>query len=174
MNEQPELVTVFRSLDVSAHDQADQVSALLTEAGLSPVVLDDSAPGVVEGTYEVRVPAGEAEQAERIIREDTASAATPEAVDDSTGMDLETIFHAEGGSVTAEMESTEILSLLKANDIEAVLIGTQTLPNFPFEVRVPKTQVDRAREVIAEAQAAGPQAAEEGAAESSEAAPEQS
>ena len=52
-----DLVTVYRSMDATAKEDCDAIVDLLSAAGFSPVVLDDKAPGVPEGTYEVRVPA---------------------------------------------------------------------------------------------------------------------
>jgi hypothetical protein len=46
------------------------------------------------------------------------------------------------------------------------MIGDSVLPNLSFEVRVPRENVAQARELIAEALAAGPLAAEEGEAAS--------
>jgi hypothetical protein len=41
------------------------------------------------------------------------------------------------------------------------VVGNSVLPTMSFEVRVARDQVARAREVVKEAQAAGPAAAEE-------------
>ena len=41
--------------------------SILEAEGLSPVILDDTAPGVPEGVYEVRVPPSEAAKAEEMI-----------------------------------------------------------------------------------------------------------
>ena len=81
-----------------------------------------------------------------------------EDVDDSSELDLETIYHADG--TLAEMESMEIKNVLEASGIAAVVVGNAVLPTMSFEVRVARDQVERARGVIAEAQAAGPAAAE--------------
>jgi hypothetical protein len=61
----------------------------------------------------------------------------------------------------SEVEIIEIKNLLEANGVAAVLIGNSVLPTMSFEVRVARDQVERAREVINEAQAGGPAAAEE-------------
>jgi hypothetical protein len=47
------------------------------------------------------------------------------------------------------------------NGIAALIVGNTVLPNFPFEVRVAREYADRARLLIADAQASGPAAAEE-------------
>ncbi len=154
----PNLVTVYRSMDATAKEDCDIIVDILTAEGLSPVVLDDSAPGVPEGTFEVRVPADELQKAEELIAEHPLADEVDE-VDDSDELDLETIYHADG--TLAEVESTEIKNLLESNGIAAILVGNSVLPTMSFEVRVARDQVERAREVINEAQAAGPLAAEE-------------
>lgn len=136
---------------------------MLAEAGLDPVVLDESAPGVPEGVYEVRVPAAQAARAEELIA--AASAEPPaETGDPSHDLDLETIFDALGA--TAEMEAIWVRGVLEANGIQSVLVGAPVYPNLRFLVRVPKKDADRARQVLDEARAAGPAAAEEAAAQS--------
>ncbi|MBI3209360.1 MAG: DUF2007 domain-containing protein [Candidatus Solibacter usitatus] len=74
-------------------------------------------------------------------------------------LDLERVFRAVG--TEAEMEAMAIEGLLRAGGIEAVLIGSSSLPTLPFEVRVPREEADAARRLIEEAKASGPQAAEE-------------
>jgi hypothetical protein len=159
MADSTKLVTVFRSADDSAEEDARAISEMLSEQGLHPVLLDDSAPEVPEGAWEVHVPADEVEKAESLIDD----ARLPEddfvEVDDSPELDLETVFSSSGP--TAEFEAIEIQSLLEDAGIATVLVGNSTLPNLPFEVRVAKEHVERAIEVIREAEAAGPAAAEE-------------
>src|ERR1035438_7093986 len=152
------LVTVYRSMDATAKGDCEIIVDILTAQGLSPVVLDDSAPGVPEGTFEIQVPAGQLQKAEQLIAENPL-ADEVEKVDDSSDLDLETIFHADG--TLAEVESMEIKNLLEASGIAAVVVGNSVLPTMSFEVRVARDQVERAREVLNEAQAAGPAAAEE-------------
>ncbi|MBI3684256.1 MAG: DUF2007 domain-containing protein [Acidobacteria bacterium] len=79
--------------------------------------------------------------------------------DPSHELDLETVFEAVG--TEAEIAAMAVQSMLDANGIPAVLIGTSTMPNLPFEVRVPHDHIEEARRQIAEAEAAGPAAAEE-------------
>ncbi|SRR5258708_630308 len=152
-----ELVTVYRSMDATAKEDCEIISDILTAEGLSPVVLDDSAPGVPAGIFEVQVPPSEGAKAERLIAENPLPDEAEE-VDDSSNLDLETIYHADG--TLAEVESMEIKNLLEANGIAALAVGNSVLPTMPFEVKVARDQVERAREVINEAQAAGPAAAE--------------
>lgn len=154
-----ELVTVYRSMDETAREDCETIVQLLVAESLSPVVVDDRAPGVPEGVFEVQVPVGEAAKAEEII------AANPlpdevEEVDDAHELDLETIFHSEGAN-TAELEANSVRNVLEAAGIAAVLVGDSVLPNLPFEVRVAREHAARAREVVAEALASGPAAAEE-------------
>jgi hypothetical protein len=159
MSPTPELTTVFRSADSRAREDAHATFALLREAGLHPVLLDESAPGVMEGSYEVRVPLEESSKAEELLAEADTETAAPVAGDDSEAHDLETVVSTDG--ITAEMLAIEIRSLLSANGIPAVIVGTTQLPNLGFEVRVARQDVERAQQILAEAQAAGPAAAEE-------------
>ena len=76
------------------------------------------------------------------------------------GSGLVTVFRmAEGG-----IEETELLTvqqLLESNGIATVLVGDSPLPNLAEEIRVASEDADRARQLIADALAAGPQGAEE-------------
>jgi hypothetical protein len=56
-------------MDATAKEDCETIVAILTEQGLSPVTLDDSAPGVPEGAFEVRVPSTELQKAEELIAE---------------------------------------------------------------------------------------------------------
>jgi hypothetical protein len=141
-----ELITVFRSMDAEAKEDAESIVDLLTDAGISPALLDDSAPGVPEGVFEVRVPAGDAARAEELIAEHPLPDEAEE-VDPSSALDLETV-----GNATSEMEAMSIKNLLEANGIATVLVGDSVLPNFPFEVRVARDQVANAKSVIEDAQ----------------------
>jgi|SRR5579871_709708 len=158
MSDSAELVSVYRSMDRAAQQDCEAIVEMLTEEGLSPSIFDDNAPGVPAGTFEVRVPPGEAQKAEQLI------AANPppgdiETVDSSARLDMETIFQAIG--TTGELQAMGIQSVLEANGIATVLVGDSVLPYLSFEVRVARDQVTRAREIIRDAQAAGPEAADE-------------
>jgi hypothetical protein len=144
--------TVFRSMDSSAKEDCQALVDKLSAAGLQPLLIDDSAPGVPEGVFEVRVPAAEAARAEEIAREDHYS----EPVDNSESMDLETI------AEVSEVEALGIQSLLESGGVTTVvLVGDSVLPNFPFEVRVPREHAEQARQLIAQAEKGGPAAAAE-------------
>jgi hypothetical protein len=141
-------------MDADAAEDADCIVELLTDAGIQAVLLDDSSPGVPEGVFEVRVPAADVSRAEGIIAENPLPE-EGEELDTSSGLDLETIAGA-----ASEMEATGMKNLLESNGITAILVGDSVLPNFPFEVRVAHDQVERARVLIAKAEAEGPAAAE--------------
>ena len=152
-----DLVTVFRSADPSAEEDARQAHDLLVAEGLPARLLDDKAPGVMEGCYEVRVPVADAARAEAILAENPPEEELRQ-VDSSHALDLETVFGA-----SSEMEAFSIQGVLESNGIEAVIVGDSVLPNFPFEVRVAKEHMQQAVRIIEDAQRAGPAAAEEAA-----------
>jgi hypothetical protein len=158
MSAPTDLVTVYRSMDATAKEDCDVVAEMLREEGLTPKTFDDSAPGVPEGVFEVQVPATQSQKAEELIARNPLPDEVEE-VDDSADLDLETIYHGDG--TLAEVESMEVKNVLEASGIAAVVVGNSVLPTMSFEVRVARDQVDRAREVITEAQAAGPKAADE-------------
>lgn len=157
MGSDPELVTVFRSMDSSARDEADEIGNLLENAGLDPVVLDDSAPGVPSGAFVVKVPEDQAIRADEVL--ENAQEAAPESGDPSRSLDLETIFSAIGA--TAEVEAMGIRSVLDANGIPTVFVSPPQYPNLRFVVKVPHRYLEQAERILAEARAAGPEAAEE-------------
>jgi len=66
----------------------------------------------------------------------------------------------------AEMEAMAIHTILQASDIPSVVVGSSTLPVLTFEVQVPTEDLEDARRLLAEAQAAGPTAAAEAEAAS--------
>ncbi len=146
---------MYRSMDPSAKEDAENILEMLTDAGIRAVMLDDSAPGVPEGVFEVQVPAADAARAEELIAENPPPDEVEE-VDDSAALNLETI-----ASAASEMEAMSIKNLLESNGIAAVLVGDSVLPNFAFEVRVAHDQAERARILIADAEQVGPAAAEE-------------
>ncbi len=84
--------------------------------------------------------------------------------DPSATRDMVTIFRSAGAE--AELEALEIQAILESNDIDTVLIGDSRFPNFPEEIRVAKDDAERALALLAEAQANGPQAADEAEAAS--------
>ena len=156
MPDQNALVTVFRSAEQSAESEAAEVAALLSAEGIRTVVLGDDAPGVVEGSWEVRVPPEEQTRAEKII-----GAPRPEPEDEeevpeqglSHDLDFVAVFSDQGAE--AEMEAISIRALLEGSGIPAVLIGSMQFPSLPFEVRVPKSRLEEAQALIEEARQSG-------------------
>jgi hypothetical protein len=160
MTNPSDLVTVFRSADYSAADDAAAVVDVLTDAGLNPAMFNDQAPGVPVGAYEVRVPAAEEAEAERALAEAWSTQERVEG-DPSHGLDLVAIY--EGVGAHAEMEAFSIRAVLDAYNIPSVLVGASQYPNLPFVVRVPMTLERAARAAVAEAEQSGPEAADQAA-----------
>ena len=151
-------VTVFRSMDATAEDDARAALESLTSAGLAATLLDDSAPGVPEGVWEVQVSAEDATRADQILAAEPA--AEPELPADPSGhLDLVPIF-SSGTPVTGYVEAMGIKGLLESNGIAAVFTGDSVQPELPATLSVPRDQLERARQLITEAQAAGPDAAD--------------
>lgn len=150
-------------MDADAKQDAATILDILIAEGLAASMLDDSAPGVPEGTFEVRVPAADVTRAEALIAENPLPDDVRK-VDISSTLDLETVFQAL--DAMAEVEALEIKNLLEANGIAAIIVGDSVLPNLGFQVRVARSQAIESRRLIAEAQLAGSAAAEEAELES--------
>ena len=71
-----------------------------------------------------------------------------------------------GGTVSSEMEADMIRGVLDAGGIPSLLVAAAQYPNLGFEVKVPRGRVVEAETMIAEARAAGPDAAAEAEAAS--------
>jgi hypothetical protein len=78
---------------------------------------------------------------------------------------LVTVFRLAGGD-TDEMEVMTVRQLLEANGIDTVLVGDNPLPVLAEEIRVAEEDAERAKQLIADALAAGPAGAAEAEAES--------
>jgi hypothetical protein len=143
-------VTVFRSADSGAEQDATAVSELLRQEGIASRAVDDNEPGVLEGTWEVRVAEADAPRAEALIN---ASPVDDELVDvdPSHDLDLVTIFETAGGETAAQIEVDAIVSLLESEGI-ATVVNSGPVPAFPREIRVAKEHAERAREIIRDAQ----------------------
>ncbi len=159
----PELVTVYRSMDATAKEDCETIVEILSDRNIPAIILDDSAPGVPEGVFEVQVPAADSARAEAIIAENPLPDEVEE-VDDSEDLDLETIFHSDG--VMAEVEAMGIRNVLEANGIASVLFGDSVLPTLGFEVKVARDQMENAKRIITQAEKDGPASAEAGELES--------
>jgi hypothetical protein len=164
MNGDAELITVYRSADEDAQEDSEAILDRLSAEGLHPVLLDDSAPGVPEGAWEVQVPPAESAKAEELIAEMPLPDTELVEASPSRDLDMETVFSAPGGS-SAEMEALSVQSVLEGAGIATVLVGDSILPNLPFEVRVARDRAGEARSIIAEARAEGGEA-DQGATES--------
>jgi hypothetical protein len=156
------LETVYRSADMNAEQDAGAIKNLLMSHGIDALLCDDNSPGVLEGTYEVRVPPAQLHEAESIIS--TVNQEDPGRADPTHELDMVTFRITEG--TTAEMEALAIQGILDASGIAAIVMGNSTLPNLAFYVKVAKADAERATQVIAEAEEAGPAAACEAALES--------
>jgi len=154
---QEKLVPVFESADVDALEQANWVRDLVASTGIAAEVFDDSAPGVPSDAVQVRVPPEQREEAERLV--ETRKGGAPGALDPSHDLDMVPVFIAEGAD--SELLAMGIRSILDAEGIPSVLVSSSPYPSLPFEVRVPKERIEEARKAIAEAEEAGPLAAEE-------------
>lgn len=52
----------------------------------------------------------------------------------------------------SEMESLSVKTLLDANGIQAVVVGASQMPNLPYEILVPASQLEEAIRVIRDSQ----------------------
>lgn len=88
------------------------------------------------------------------------------SVDTSHDLDMATLYTSQG--VDAEMEAGIIHGLLETNGIPSIMVRATGVPVLGFEVQVPRARLQEAERVVAEAEAAGPDAAAEGEAASEE------
>ena len=160
MSEHPEWVVIFRSMDSSAQEDATEAQTLLSEAGITAEIIDDSEADAPPGSYAVRVPAPREAAALEVLRQAEAEAesARTEIGDPSADMDLKEIY--EGQGTTAEIEALSIEAVLKANGIPCVVQGASEIPTLAFSVLVPQRDMERALTVLEEAKASGPAAAD--------------
>src|SRR5260370_12258272 len=161
MPDQDPFITVFRSSDKSAEQDAANMLERLAEAGIDVIVVGDDAPGVVEGAWEVRVPEADRARAEDIVAERPRPEEDEEGVTQqgqSHNLDFVAIFSAQG--IEAEMEAISIQSVLEANGIPCTVVGSAQIPSLPFEVRVPKSRLEEASSLLEEVRQTGPAAAD--------------
>ena len=154
------MTNVFRSADEDAEADARAVHELLTSQGMEAVLLDDSAPGVPSGVWEVQTPAANVASAEQSIRQARLPDSDLSEVSGSAAFDVETVFRAHGGT-NAEMQAMSVKSMLESSGIATVLVGDSVLPNLSFEVQVAKEQAGEARRMIEQAEVNGAEAADE-------------
>ena len=151
-------VTVFRSADESASEDAARVAQMLTEEGMPATVLDDNAAGVPEGAWEVRVAPEHQARAEELIARFRPD---DEFLNPDASGDLDTVTVFRSAGTTSEMEAMSIKALLEAGGISAILVGDSRFPNLPDEVRVAREHLTEAKRLIADAQTVGSSGAEE-------------
>jgi uridine phosphorylase len=81
-------------------------------------------------------------------------------------LDMVTLWTSQAGTLNAEMEADMIRGVLESNDIPVMVVGASQYPNLGFEVKVPRGKLTEAEELIAQAEAAGSDAAVEAEADS--------
>jgi len=87
--------------------------------------------------------------------------------DVNTSHDLDMVTLYESQTIDSEMEAGVLKSLLESNGVPAIVVGaTSQYPVLGYQVQVPRAQLEEARRILADAQAAGPEAAAEAEAES--------
>lgn len=87
------------------------------------------------------------------------------AVDTSHDLDMAPLYFSQ--TIEAEVEAEVIRGILEANGIPSTISGSP-VTSLGFEIQVPRNRMDEALRVIAEQQAAGPEAAAEAEAASEE------
>jgi hypothetical protein len=87
-------------------------------------------------------------------------------VDTSGELDMVTLFSSS--NIDAELEANNIRSMLDASGIPSLLMGASVIPSLEFQVQVPRINLEEAEKLLAEARAAGPEAADEAEAASEE------
>ena len=86
--------------------------------------------------------------------------------DTSHDLDMVTLYTSL--AVDAEMEADVIHGLLESNGVPSMVVRAPLTPPLGYEVQVPRSRLAEAERLIAEAEAAGPDAAAEGEANSEE------
>jgi hypothetical protein len=157
MTDQTEFITIFRSGDHSAEAEATEIRERLAQAGINAIVLGDDAPGVIEGTWEVRVAVSEQNRAEALLAalEQQQAEDQEEVSEEALSHELDFVNVFVSQDPDAEMEAVALQTALKANGIPAIVIGSAQFPSLPFEVRVPKSRLDDALALIADANQSG-------------------
>jgi hypothetical protein len=156
MTDETALITVFRSGDPSAEGDATAARDCLIQAGIEAILLSDATPGVIEGTWEVRVPPAERPRAEAIL-ETRACEPEDESQVPKEGLSHDLDFVSFYGSQAAdsEMEAVMIQSILESNDIPCIVVGSSQYPSLGFEVRVPKSRLEEAVAAVEAARQSG-------------------
>jgi hypothetical protein len=156
MREETEFITVFRSGDPSAEADAIAARDLLAGEEIPAILLGEDAPGVIEGTWEVRVSPADRARAEAILAAQPAEPEDESEVPEeglSHDLDFVTLFRSQAND--AEMEAMMIRSILEANGIPCAVMGGTPYPSLGFEVRVPKSRLEAAVTLVEEARQSG-------------------
>jgi Putative prokaryotic signal transducing protein len=90
--------------------------------------------------------------------EGMTSSSIPQEGDPTHHLDAEIIYEGQGQN--AAVEAMNIKGVLEANGITVLSTDPVSYPSLPVLLRVPKDQVAKAKQVLSEAEAAGPAAAE--------------
>ena len=123
-----ELVTVFRSADPDAEEQAGLVQEILAQASIHAEIADDSASGVPAGVFEVRVSAARQAEAEQLIEAQRDT--TMNVMDFSHDLDMASVFISDAAD--AEMLATQIRSILDARNVPSVMVERLRIPEPAF------------------------------------------
>ena len=127
-------------MDADAKEDAECIVELLTDAGIQAVLAGRLRARRARGRFRSAGAGRRRRPRRRADRRESAARRSRRSGCRQSDLDLETIV-----SATSEMEAMGIKNLLESNGIAAVLVGDSVLPNFPFEVRVARDQVERAR-----------------------------
>jgi hypothetical protein len=87
------------------------------------------------------------------------------AVDLSHDLDMEPLYFSQ--TIEAEVEAEVIRGVLETNGIPSV-VSSSPVASLGYQIHVPKNRLEDARRVIAEQEAAGPEAAAEAEAATEE------
>jgi hypothetical protein len=96
--------------------------------------------------------------------EDDEALQDESSIDPSHDFDMSTLFSSQG--VDGEMEADVIHGILESNGVPSFVVRATGLSPLGFEVQVPRIRFEEAERLIAEARAAGPDAAAEAEAAS--------
>ena len=90
----------------------------------------------------------------------------PDEVETDVSSDMDPVRLFSSSAIDGEMEANNIHFMLQAAGIRSVVMGPSVIPSLEFQVQVPRSEAAEAERVLAEARAAGPEAAAEAEAAS--------
>jgi hypothetical protein len=152
------LIPVYRASDMNAAQDVEVVRNLLVSSGLDAAVADDN-HGLPDGTFEVRVPSDQADRAREILNAGSPLGEAGAAVDRSSDLDMVTLRRFAGA--TGEIQALGTKGILDSIGINSVVVGSSSLPNLSFFLKVAQADAERANAAIQDADANAPAAAEE-------------